>query len=229
MLICSPVWTLITLPSTPGQPLISSHQIYSVSRLPVWLHQWVSCHFSCYKWQKPIWITLAKLEEVLFIDAYNQTTGMARAQVGLGIKCNQKRGKPTTAIGKVYSFWFLLPFQCQLHSFHRPASSTWWRTWLSIVFKLHHSIFLFIKWKWSRSVVSDSLRSHGLWSTKLLCPWDFPGKNTGVGCHFLLQGIFLTQGSNPGLLHCRETLYPLSHQGYIYIHKHIFLIELFYL
>ena len=35
----------------------------------------------------------------------------------------------------------------------------------------------------------------------LLCPWDFPGKNTGVRCHFLLQGIFLTQGSNLGLLH----------------------------
>ena len=35
----------------------------------------------------------------------------------------------------------------------------------------------------------------------LLCPWDFPGKNTGVGCHFLLQGIFLTQGSNPRLFH----------------------------
>ena len=43
------------------------------------------------------------------------------------------------------------------------------------------------------------------------CP--FPGKSTGVGCHFLLQGIFLTQGSNPGLLHCRQILYHLSHQG----------------
>ena len=40
-----------------------------------------------------------------------------------------------------------------------------------------------------------------------------PGKNTGVGCHFLLQGIFPTQGSNPGLLHCRQTLYHLSYQG----------------
>ena len=40
-------------------------------------------------------------------------------------------------------------------------------------------------------------------------PWDFPGKNTGVGCHFLLQGIFPTQGWNPGLLHCRQTLYRL--------------------
>ena len=40
-----------------------------------------------------------------------------------------------------------------------------------------------------------------------------PGKNTGVSCHFLLQGIFPTQGSNPGLLHCRQILYRLSHQG----------------
>ena len=45
-----------------------------------------------------------------------------------------------------------------------------------------------------------------------LHPWDFPGKSTGVGCHFLLQRIFLTQGSNPGLPHCRQTLYRLSHQ-----------------
>ena len=44
-------------------------------------------------------------------------------------------------------------------------------------------------------------------------PRDFPGKSTGVGCHFLVQRIFLTQGSNLGLLHSRQTLYPLSHQG----------------
>jgi len=44
-------------------------------------------------------------------------------------------------------------------------------------------------------------------------PWGFPGKNTGVGCHFLLQGIFPTQGSNPGLPQCKQMLYPLSHQG----------------
>ena len=45
------------------------------------------------------------------------------------------------------------------------------------------------------------------------CPWNFPGKNNGVGCHSLLQGIFPTQGSNPGLLHCRQILYHLSYQG----------------
>ena len=50
------------------------------------------------------------------------------------------------------------------------------------------------------SVVSNSLWPHGMRPTRLLYPWDFPGKNTGVGCHFLLQGILLTQGSNPHLL-----------------------------
>ena len=49
--------------------------------------------------------------------------------------------------------------------------------------------------------------------TRLLCPWDFSSKSTGVGCHFLLQGIFPTRGSNPGLLYCRQTLYQLSHKG----------------
>ena len=47
--------------------------------------------------------------------------------------------------------------------------------------------------------MSYSLWPHGLWLTRLLRPWDFPGKNTGVGCYFLLQEIFPTQGLNPGL------------------------------
>ena len=49
--------------------------------------------------------------------------------------------------------------------------------------------------------------------TRLLCPWGFYCKNTGVGYHALLQGILPTQGSNPGVLHCRQILYHLSHQG----------------
>ena len=50
------------------------------------------------------------------------------------------------------------------------------------------------------SVVSDSLQPYGLYPNRLFCPWNSQGKNTGVGCHALLQGIFLTQGSNPHLL-----------------------------
>ena len=52
----------------------------------------------------------------------------------------------------------------------------------------------------SPSVVSDSLQPHGLQPARLLCPWDSPGKSTGVGCHPLLQETFLTQGLNPRLL-----------------------------
>ena len=63
------------------------------------------------------------------------------------------------------------------------------------------------------SVLSDSLWPRGLQPARLLRPWDSPGKNTGVGCHSLLQGIFPTQGLIPGLLHCRWILYHLSHQG----------------
>ena len=65
----------------------------------------------------------------------------------------------------------------------------------------------------SRPVMSSSLRPHGLQPTRLLCPWDSPGKNTAVGCHALLQGIFPTEGLNPGLLHCRWILYQLSYEG----------------
>ena len=50
-------------------------------------------------------------------------------------------------------------------------------------------------------VVSSSLRPHGLYPARLLCPWTLPGKNTGVGCHFLRRWIFPTQGSNPCLLY----------------------------
>ena len=59
----------------------------------------------------------------------------------------------------------------------------------------------------SYSVVSDSLRPHGLYN-----PWYSPGQNTGVGSLFLLQEIFLTQGSKRGLPHCRQILYQLSYR-----------------
>ena len=58
-----------------------------------------------------------------------------------------------------------------------------------------------------------TLQPHGLQPTRLLCPWDSPGKNTRVGSLSLLQGIFPTQGSNVGLPHCRQILYRLSLKG----------------
>ena len=58
----------------------------------------------------------------------------------------------------------------------------------------------------------QTLQPHGLQTSRLLYPWNSPSKNTGVGSHSLLQVIFPIQGSNLGLLHCRQTLYHLSHQ-----------------
>ena len=77
-------------------------------------------------------------------------------------------------------------------------------------------------WPWdvcvlSRSVVSNSLWSHGPWPASSAVHEDSPGKKTGVGCHFLLQENFPIQGSNPGPSHCRQILYWLSHQGSPYL------------
>ena len=120
-----------------------------------------------------------------------------------------------------------LQYSCLENPMDRGA---WWATvhgatesWHNWGVCTHHTVPVFIVpdhggslevlWKGefkseSRSVVSYSLRHHGLYS-----PWNSPGQNTGVGTCSLLQGIFPTQGSKPGLLHCRQILYQLSHQG----------------
>ena len=65
----------------------------------------------------------------------------------------------------------------------------------------------------SCSVLPNSLQPHGLQPTSLIHSWNSLGKNIGVGCHSFLQEILPTQGLKPGLLHCRQILYLLSHQG----------------
>ena len=127
------------------------------------------------------------------------------------------------------------PLQCSCLENPRDGGA-WWaaiygvaqsRTrlkWLSsvCVFGRGGSVFLEINYPsakcillllllFSHSNESDSLRPHVLYPARLLCPWDSPGKNTGVGCHLLFQGIFPTQGLNLSLLwllHCRKILYP---------------------
>ena len=158
-------------------------------------------------------------------------------------------------------------FNSNIHFYHLIGNTEPYLTEVSVYFSFACLL--------SRSVVSISLRACGRQPTRLLCPWNSPGKNpevgchtllqgifltkglnpcvlcllhcqyecevaqscltlcdpmdcsppgssihgifsgnkTGVGCHFLLHGIFPIQGSNPGLLHCRQTLYFLSHQG----------------
>ena len=92
-----------------------------------------------------------------------------------------------------------------------------WATWvllamlLNILYLTCRDGSMGMKWNEvseSCSVMSDSLHPHGLYS-----PWNSLGQNTEVGSLSLLQGIFPTQGLNPGLLHCRQILYQLSHRG----------------
>ena len=74
----------------------------------------------------------------------------------------------------------------------------------------------------ARSVAQLCLTFVTPWTvtTRLLCPWGFSGKNSGVGCHLLLQGIFLTQGSNSCLLHCRQILYHWATWETIHTYMH---------
>ena len=81
------------------------------------------------------------------------------------------------------------------------------------LFKLYNLTVLKIKVKVLVTQLFPALGNPMDKACHLLCPWDSPGKNTGVDCHSLLQGIFPTEGLNPGLLHCRQSLYHLSHQG----------------
>ena len=102
----------------------------------------------------------------------------------------------------------LLPSQCpQVHFLSLPLHFFPVNGFISTIFldSIYMLIFFFFE---SSSVVPDSLRPHGLYSL-----WDSPGQNTGVGSLCLLQGIFPTQGLNPGLPHCRRSLYQLSHKG----------------
>ena len=108
---------------------------------------------------------------------------------------------------------FLLKIIMQkLHSFYPRSSQT--------ILVMHEKYFRFLCWMKLVKVKVKSLSRARLFTTpwivtctKLLRPWDFQSKSTGVGCHFLLQGIFPTQGSNPGPSHCRQMLYGLCHQG----------------
>ena len=82
-----------------------------------------------------------------------------------------------------------------------------WLLWFGHLWNGRKEPYL-LNWSESHSVVSNSLQPHGLYS-----PWISLGQNPGMGSLSLLQGIFPTQGSNPGLPHCRWILYQLSHQG----------------
>ena len=95
----------------------------------------------------------------------------------------------------IWKFTVCVLLKPGLENFEHYFASVWDEKWKVKIENVSHSVVL------------DSLWPHGLWPTRLLRPWDSSGKNTGVGCHILLQEIFLTQGLNSGLLDCRIILY----------------------
>ena len=116
-------------------------------------------------------------------------------------------------LASVWATWLMfgdIPIR-QLGLWVGPCICSDKNTLLISVSQLWYLCLFSFKYVLSCSVMSDSVTT---WTIACFSVHgDSPGKNTRVGCHALLQGIFLTQGSNPGLLHCKWILYCLSHQG----------------
>ena len=106
--------------------------------------------------------------------------------------------------------WVAIPFS---------SGSSWPRDWTQVsriagrFFTVWATRESYYTYKVKESEVAQSCPTLCGACTRLLHPWDFLDKSTGMGCHFLLQGIFPTRRLNPGLLHCRQTLYCLTQQG----------------
>ena len=105
----------------------------------------------------------------------------------------------------ILRLWMVLPSSFCFPQILLSCLTKWYQTrgfWNATNLCIYSSMY-------SRSVVSNS-SNHGPQPARLLCLWDFPGKNSGVGCHCLLQEIFPDQGLKLGILPCRQILYHLS-------------------
>ena len=119
------------------------------------------------------------------------------------IRCNNERSHSLLLVlGPMYSGYMETV----------TYNGLWFKAHAEPCYTQSHPIMLSSNWYYleseSCSIVSNCLQPYGLYS-----PWNSPGQNTRVGSLSLLQGIFPTQGSNPGLPHCGQILYQLSHQG----------------
>ena len=141
-------------------------------------------------------------------------------------KANGKVAQPEYKPSKQNKLYSILTFFCHLsrHYLPIPKTNAAWRLKTPLVYLLNPSlVYLNLDHQMcvcvcvcvcvSRSVTFNSLWPHGLQPPDSSAHGDSPGKNTGVGCHALLQGIFPTQGLNPGLPHCKWIPYQLSYQG----------------
>jgi len=130
----------------------------------------------------------------------------------LGSRAGDKGGVGLLS-GQLYAAYVFMPvyfFPKKYLFIYSGSAGPWFRHSGSSLWHSARGIQLPVRACSVAVVVSDSLQPYGLWLSRLLCPWDSPGKNTGVSAHSLLQGIFPTWGWNPHLLHllnCRRSLY----------------------
>ena len=156
-----------------------------------WIISWVCKHFS-------LWL----YHLCLFIRAH-ENMGFPCSSVGKESACNagDRGSSPGSGRSSGEENGNPLQYSCLGNPMDRGA---WWAS----VYGFTHKHRLLLLLLFSCFTLSDFLYfPYGLQFVRLLCPWNSLGKSTRVGCHALLQGIFLTQGSNPCLLHCRQTPY----------------------
>ena len=148
-----------------------------------------------------------------YISHYHMIISYCKTSYYCILPMNKSRlEKPSILQEAVFIFVSPAPSTASLRGTHGTSVSEKWRCgwfWSArsfvyfVIYTPVHCCCCF-----SIQVLSDSLWPQELMPARLLCPGDFPGKNSGVCCCFLPQGIFLTQGLNSGLLHCSQILYP---------------------
>ena len=165
-------------------------------------------------WKFHKWLLLKRFSNVEASRAWLQPPDAVKVTAGWPQPKDPRTAGPSGSLAQI-GVW-----QPILSSFRLPRDN--WpgdeKVFLNSIFFL--KIFLlayYYRVKWSREVklLSCVWLFATPWTVAYKAPlsMNFPGKSTRVGCHFLLQGIFPAQGLNPGLPHCRQTLYCLSHQG----------------
>ena len=163
-------------------------------------------------WEKSNLLTLR--QQISRLLKYEKINFCSLSQLFCGILSWQPQQTKTNPINKSES---CKPRFKELCSYCWNISSILTSQWTE--FKFHINCLV-------AKLCSTLLGSRGLQPARLHCPWDFLGKNTGVGCHFLLQGIFSTQESNLSLLHWQADSLPLSHEGSHIIHPIYCLIKI---
>ena len=155
------------------------------------------------------WETKGKEEKERYTHLNAEFQGIARRDKKVFLSEQCKEIEENNRMGKTRNFYKKIR-DIKEHFLQR------WTQWMDLT----ETEDIKKKWQEYMEVLFNCVQLFATpWTVRLLCPWGFPGKNTGVDCHSLLQGIFPTQGSNLGFMHWRQILYCLSYHRSPRIHR----------